>query len=101
MIAMQRTLDGDLEVAGLTWLQRQLVQIMEAEPETVNDEDLLIATWLYTRRFWEVDLGTLREICSYFRRYDPGRRREELVPLYPYSPEEMARRQKRAKGGPP
>lgn len=103
---IQHTLEGGIAVAGLTPLQRQLAEIMENEPETQADEDLLAMRWLamyHTRLVYDIRATHLREILGTIRKANIRERRRELAAsgLYPWPAEEQERRQKRSRQGPP
>lgn len=102
----QLTLEGHAKPATGHPIRDQLAGIMEAEPKTQADEDLLAIRWLaihHTRLVYEVRASQLREIVSTLRRADIRRRRQELAASgeYPWPDDEAKRRQKRSKGGPP
>ena len=106
MNAKQRDLWGNSHPATGHPIRDQLAAIMENEPETQADEDLLAARWL--ERTLAVadtmDLYTeqLARIIRTYRKADIRRRRQELVYMgYPWPEEEAERRQKRARLGPP
>ena len=116
MKAYQRTLEGGIKVATGNAIRDQLAAIMEAEPETIDDEDLLAAVWAWEQGIgaWffqmfrdgrppthEILIAGIRLAYQKCRRANIRERRRELKQLYPYSDEEEARRQKRGKGGPP
>ena len=83
-------------------IRDQLAAIMEAEPETIDDEDLLAAYWLTRHGGFVVHyFDELVDIARRLRKANIRERRRELKSLYPYSDEEEARRQKRGRGGPP
>ena len=104
MKAYQHTLEGGIKVATGNRIKDQLAAIMEAEPETQGDEDLLAARWLQRFDLWnEVPLFVLRRIVRRYRKADIRRRRQEMAAdgSYPWPTDEAERRQKRAKGGAP
>ena len=104
MKVLQRTLEGGIKVATGNRIKDQLASIMEAEPETQADEDLLAARWLQRFDLWnEVSLFMLRRIVRRYRKADIRRRRQEMAAdgSYPWPTDEAERRQKRAKGGAP
>ena len=108
MKAYQRTLEGGITVATGNRIRDQLAAIMEAEPETQADEDLLAAHWLVLHGLGIVetmDLYTtqLARIIRAYRKADIRRRRQEMAAdgSYPWPTDEAERRQKRAKGGAP
>ena len=117
MKAYQRTLEGGIKVATGNAIRDQLAAIMEAEPETIDDEDLLAARWAWEQGgvgdwFYhmlrdgrppsaEILIAGIRLVYQKCRRANIRERRRELKKLYPYSDEEEARRQKRGRGGPP
>ena len=84
-------------------IRDQLAEIMENEPETQADEDLLAARWLQLHRDWNNrSVVLLRNIIRAYRISDIRRRRQELVHMgYPWPEGEAERRQKRARLGPP
>lgn len=103
---------------GLGLVADQLAEIMENQPKTVDDEDWLAATWFlryggldeaislcnHDTPLWGIEFCRLRLVAGIIRAYRKANireRRRELKPLYPYSPEEEARRQKRGRGGRP
>ena len=104
MKVIQHTLEGGIAVAGLTPLQRQLAEIMENEPETQADEDLLAARWLREyRKIEHVNVRDLAHMLKTVRCANIRERRRELAAsgLYPWPAEEQERRQKRGRQGPP
>ena len=103
MKAYQRTLEGGIKVATGNAIRDQLAAIMEAWPETIDDEDELAAVWLqeYCPVADEIAREHVKIIIRAYRRANIRERRRELKKLYPYSDEEEARRQKRGRGGPP
>jgi hypothetical protein len=108
MTAYQYKLEGGMMVSTGNAIRDQLAEIMETYPESRNDEDLLAAYWLLDHgevpfECYAADRDRLCETIRKYRRADIPRRRRELAEmgLYPWSPEEAERRQKRAKGGPP
>lgn len=87
-------------------VRNELAEIMEGHPETQNDEDLLAAYWVLKHGQGPLYLCEDRVRCLQFtirtyRKANIRARRQELRHLYPYSPEEEARRQARGRGGPP
>ena len=106
MKAYQRTLEGGIKVATGNRIKDQLAAIMEAEPETQADEDLLAARWLQTHREYDEDpywTKEIKDIIRDYRKADIRRRRQEMAAdgSYPWPTDEAERRQKRAKGGAP
>ena len=103
---VQYTLEGGIKVATGNRIKDQLAAIMEAEPETQADEDLLAIRWLamhHTRLVYDIRLAHLRDIVQTLRKADIRRRRQEMAAdgSYPWPTDEAERRQKRAKGGAP
>ena len=87
--AFQYTLEGGIMVATGHRVRDQLVAIMEAEPDTREDEDLLTARWLQLyRACGNLCVQELRHITRAVRKADIRRRRQELRHLFPYSDEE-------------
>ena len=120
MKAYQRTLEGGIKVATGNRIKDQLAAIMEAEPETQADEDLLAARWLeeYSGLGERLDLvltmkpwgrktlertAMITRIIRRYRKADIRRRRQEMAAdgSYPWPTDEAERRQARAKGGAP
>ena len=121
MKILQRTLEGGIKVATGNRIKDQLAAIMEAEPETQADEDLLAARWVelyggfydfqkslqdaqYLRGTQDWDMTLLiRFVVRRYRKADIRRRRQEMAAdgSYPWPTDEAERRQKRAKGGAP
>ena len=119
MKAYQRTLEGGIAVATGNRIKDQLAAIMEAEPETQADEDLLAARWVweyggmrdwYYRmlsderpRTYKILIEGIRISYHKIRTRDIRRRRQEMAAdgSYPWPTDEAERRQKRAKGGAP
>ena len=103
MTTYQRTLEGGIKVATGNRIRDQIAAIMEAEPETQADEDLLAARWLQEYVGWRVDTQLLVGMLRHYRKADIRRRRQEMAAdgSYPWPTDEAERRQKRAKGGAP
>ena len=105
MTTYQMTLDGGLAMkTGLGRTCDQLAEIMEQEPETRGDEDLLAAKWLIRCKGvdWVSAYG-LRDLLEMVRQANIRERRRELAVsgLYPWPDDEAERRQKRGRGGRP
>ena len=105
MKAYQRTLEGGIAVATGNRIKDQLAAIMEAEPETQADEDLLAARWVILNTAYGELLHAhhIAGIIRTYRKADIRRRRQEMAAdgSYPWPTDEAERRQKRAKGGVP
>ena len=119
MKAYQRTLEGGIKVATGNRIKDQLAAIMEAEPETQADEDLLAARWVWEyggMADWyyqmlsdgkppteNILIQGIRISYHKIRTRDIRRRRQEMAAdgSYPWPTDEAERRQKRAKGGAP
>ena len=109
MKAYQRTLEGGIKVATGNRIKDQLAAIMEDEPRTQADEDLLAARWLDRQglipEIEGLPMHTYQvvQIIRDYRKADIRRRRQEMAAdrSYPWPTDEAERRQKRAKGGPP
>jgi len=99
----QLDFEGKTHPATGNRVRDQLAAIMETDPDTQGDEDLLAAVWIQDHtlvgRF--VELERIKAVITHYRKADIGRRRRELRGLYPYSADEEERRQKRGRGGPP
>ena len=108
MKVCQHTLEGGIAVATGNRIKDQLAAIMEVEPETQADEDLLAARWLwiyrgFDQRQYPWGCQDLRDALEEDRKADIRRRRQEMAAdgSYPWPTDEAERRQKRAKGGAP
>lgn len=103
--AYQSGLWGGVMVSTGNAIRDQLAAIMEDEPGTIDDEDLLAAVWLHLHGGCQAEtkrgLNALANIIRRYRKANIRERRRELKDLYPFSEEEEARRQNRGKGGPP
>ena len=105
MKAYQRTLEGGIKVATGNRIRDQLAAIMEAEPETQADEDLLAARWVILNTAYGELLHAhhIAGIIRTYRKADIRRRRQEMAAdgSYPWPTDEAERRRQRAKGGAP
>ena len=105
MKILQHTLEGGIKVATGNRIRDQLAAIMEAEPETQADEDLLAARWVILNTAYGELLHAhhIAGIIRTYRKADIRRRRQEMAAdgSYPWPTDEAERRQARSRQGPP
>lgn len=103
MTAQQGNMFGNPRPATGHRVGDQLAQLMEEDPKLIDDEDLLASLWLqkYCPTAHLIDYRQLAVLIGCYRKANIRERRRELKKLYPYSPEEEARRQKVGRGGRP
>ena len=78
-------------------IHRRLAEIMDNDPATIGDEDLLSAIYLQRHEgVDDIDLDRLAGILEIYRSLDLRRRRQELRGPYPWPEGEEDRRQRQA-----